>query len=54
MLFPWRQLAGCATGMGGYDGHVVMATIANGSCTSEVVTRVSQMEMLTGEPFELV
>lgn len=54
MLFPWRQQAGHATGMGGYDSHVVMATAINGSCTSEVITRVSPMEMFTGEPFELV
>lgn len=26
----------CATGMGGYDSHVVMATITNGICTSEI------------------
>ena len=46
MLFPWHQLAGCATGMGGYDSHVVMATVVNGSCTSEVITRVSPWRCL--------
>ena len=30
MLLPWRQLVGHATGMGGYDSHVVMAIVANG------------------------
>ena len=46
MLLPWRQLAGCATGMGGYDNRVVMATVVNGSCTSEVVTRASPWRRL--------
>ena len=28
MLSPWHQLIGHATGMGGCDGHVVMAIVA--------------------------
>lgn len=36
-----HQLVGRATGMGGCGSHVVLATVVNGSCASEVITRLS-------------
>ena len=39
----------CVTGMGGYDSHVVMATLTNGICTREAITKIPPMK---GEPFD--
>ena len=39
----------CVTGMGGYDSHVVMATLTYGICTREAITKIPPME---GEPFD--
>ena len=41
----------CVTGMGGYDSHVVMATLTNGIYTSEVITKIPPME---GKPFDFL
>jgi len=54
MLFPWYPLVGGDTKIGGYNSHVVMETVVNGSILVKLSLGVSPMEMFTGEPFELV